>query len=364
MLKQLSHYTDGQLEYLLARVREIAALGDEAAIIETDKLVWEIMGDEMEGDGYVATLSPDDEGASPPTVPFHDQPAHALERRISHIEFSHERLKRHLRDGYLNHWIVLQFDRDINGDGNYWGPIDLEDERLVRLVGEYQKSLDDAWHIVVPKTLKECASWTFKNIASVSSMMTDLEQVVGGYTQHHALTEEMQRIIRDAKERGARFRWGKKISDAEVAEAAGYVGKAVGLRKEAEALLVKDWAMVFGGEEPPKKEAVIETATEENSDVEGIEINDADMGDGMDGDDAVMPGHEPEIMLTEVYCPDCNATYELESASYPGGRESAPLTCPDCDKLLGGSFESGWTVEKRTEGDTRKRWSVGPPRIF
>lgn len=252
MLKHLSHYTHGQLDYLLARIREVAALGDEAALIETDKLVWEIMGDDEEGGGYVASLTPAGDSPPQPTVPFYDQPAHALERRISHIEFSHECLKRHLRDGPLNHWIVLQFDRDINGDQNYWRPMDLEDERLVLLMGEYQKSLDDAWQIVVPKTIKECASWPFKNIASVSSMMTSLEQVVGGYTQHHALTDEMKQMIREAKERGARFRWGKKISDAEVAEAAGYIGKATGIRKEAEALLAKDWVMVFAGEDLPE----------------------------------------------------------------------------------------------------------------
>lgn len=359
MLKQLSHYTDGQLEYLLARVREIAALGDEAAMIETDKLVWEIMGDEEDGGSYVASLTPDSDTTPQPVFPLYDL-SPSLGRHLYHVEYSHERFKEHLRNGTLNYWIVFHFDNDINGNNVNWPAIDLDDERWARLIKECQDSLIQAWQLLVPKTLKECASWSFKNIASVSSMMTSLEQVIEGYTQHHALTDEMKQMIYTSKERGARFRWGKKIGDAEVAEAAGYVGKAVGIRKEAKALLVRDWAMVFKGEEPPNEETVVE----EEADADGVETNAADIESDMSGYDVVMPGHEPEIMLTTVYCPDCNMTYELEAASYPGGRENALLTCPDCEKLLGGSFESDWTVERRTEGDTRKKWSVGPPRRF
>ena len=356
MLKQLSHYTDGQLEYLLARVREIAALGDEAALIETDKLVWEIMGDEEEGGSYVASLSPPGESAPQPQGGVHDPSGYGDYARLSRIGSSHERFKRYIQGGILNQWIILQFERNINGVDDYGVLVDTEDEHWARLMSECQESIDQAWEVLLRKTLGGCSARTFKNIASVASMMTDLEQIVEGYTQRHVLTDEMKQMIHTAKERGARFRWGKKTADADVAEKAGYVGKAVGLRREAEALLGQDWAMVFGGEEPPKREAV----TEEDSDVEDLALNEANT----DGGDVVMPGHEPEIMLTTVYCPDCNMTYELESASYPGGRESAPLTCPDCEKLLGGTFESGWTVEKRTEGDTRKKWSVGPPRRF
>ena len=60
MLKRLSGASDAQLQYYLARVREIASLGDEAALIETDKLLWETGGsdadDETEGLGDKATF--------------------------------------------------------------------------------------------------------------------------------------------------------------------------------------------------------------------------------------------------------------------------------------------------------------------
>jgi hypothetical protein len=71
-----------------------------------------------------------------------------------------------------------------------------------------------------------------------------------------------------------------------------------------------------------------------------------------DGNYSGMPGHEPEIGFTTKYCPDCNITYELRSVAYPGGRESEPLACPDCHKLLGGNIETESTVIKRTSGDT------------
>lgn len=62
--------------------------------------------------------------------------------------------------------------------------------------------------------------------------------------------------------------------------------------------------------------------------------------------------HAPEIGFTTVYCPDCDITFELRPVSYPGGRESEPLACPDCHRPLGGSIETESTVSKRTHGNT------------
>ena len=75
-----------------------------------------------------------------------------------------------------------------------------------------------------------------------------------------------------------------------------------------------------------------------------------DDGEGDFDDDGLFPGHEPEIGFTITYCPDCNITYTFRSVSYPGGRESEPITCPDCRKPLGGNIETDSTVESRTPG--------------
>ena len=250
MLRQLSHCTDTQLEYLLARVREIAALGDEAALIETDKLVWEITEEEGEWGETMERAAPGEGGVYQPGIGVLDQPSFVLERRMETISAWLKQFQDNSRDSRINHWLVLRFEGFLNESRVFDVPVDLEDERWVRLMNKCSHSVDQVWGVVLSKTLEECSSWTFKNIASVTSMMTDLEQAVGGYTQHHSLTDDMKQTIRTAKERGARFRWNKKIADAGVAEKAGYAGKAAGLRREAEALLVQDWAMVFPGEEP------------------------------------------------------------------------------------------------------------------
>ena len=252
MLRQLSHCTDTQLEYLLARVREIASLGDEAALIETDKLVWEITEEEGEWGETMERTAPEQETPYQPGIPFQQQPAFVFERRMDTVKLWLRQFQGNVRDSRINHWVVLRFEQFLNESKEFSVPVDLEDTRWVQLMNECQDSVNQVWEVVLTKTLGECSSRTFKNIASVTSMMTDLEQTVGGYIQRHALTDEMKQMIHTAKERGARFRWSKKIADAGVAERAGYLGKAAGLRREAEALLVQDWAMVFPCEVPPE----------------------------------------------------------------------------------------------------------------
>ncbi len=66
-------------------------------------------------------------------------------------------------------------------------------------------------------------------------------------------------------------------------------------------------------------------------------------------------GHHPEVGTTTVFCAACNFTYTLGWSSQPGGRESEPITCPDCKAPLGGYIETEWTLENRQVGDTGER---------
>ena len=53
--------------------------------------------------------------------------------------------------------------------------------------------------------------------------------------------------------------------------------------------------------------------------------------------------HEPEVCYVTPFCPDCDMTFLFHEVSYPGGRESEPLICPDCSRDLGGRVETETT---------------------
>ena len=58
--------------------------------------------------------------------------------------------------------------------------------------------------------------------------------------------------LRQARERAARYRWQRKLDEAEVAEAGGNPKKAAKLRAEAVTMLKQDWFKAFPQETAPK----------------------------------------------------------------------------------------------------------------
>lgn len=78
------------------------------------------------------------------------------------------------------------------------------------------------------------------NIMSVQRVREELSEATEFLGQKGSLTPELQQRIRQGQERAARFRAGKKLSDARVAEAAGRNRPAERLKKEASALLAQD----------------------------------------------------------------------------------------------------------------------------
>ena len=89
------------------------------------------------------------------------------------------------------------------------------------------------------------------NVLSAECIREEMEEAAEYFRQTGNLTTELQQQIRQGKERGARYRASKKLSAAQVAEAAGRSRATERLRKESGALLAQDWASFFPGETPP-----------------------------------------------------------------------------------------------------------------
>lgn len=233
MLKRLSGYTDDQLAYLLARVREISALGDEAALIETDKLVFEIE------DSQIELAVP-----SPAVVEQSEVEAYGNQRAWN-VHSRLVRLREQFERKHLGRWELVGLQQDVM----YMDRHDLWEGRE-GLRSKSKAFLEEAWPQVVQEVIEKCLNWEFKNTNSVGSMLTELNDIVRLSAEYKPLTLEEEATVRAIKERGARYRYNKKMGDAEIAEAAGTVVKAENLRKEAKAMLAQDWAKMFSGEAP------------------------------------------------------------------------------------------------------------------
>lgn len=237
MLKCLSGLTDESLRYFLARVREISSLGDEAALIETDKLIWEVRSE--------ATLAHENDESL-------DQ--ESAEEELKEIKQELNSLKNKLkRKVQINIWEVedlrqrldeLGIDWDQNTQGNLVNQIEkIKDEGLA-LVGE----AEEAAHLYI---ISETLTQPIHNLSSVNNILQKLNDAFVFLEHHNRLTAEINQKIRQSKERAAWFRAKKKLAEAEVAEAGGSYIKAPKLRKEAVVLLGQDWSLAFPDEEPP-----------------------------------------------------------------------------------------------------------------
>ena len=245
MLKILSGFRENQLGYFLKRIREIAILGDEAALIETDKFIWEV----LRGDG------PEDEGvkrAREEAAKAHWEAVRIRkEAKVVEVREFLQAFQKKISRKTVSFYDIQEFrvllQRTMSHSFDAWS----EGVEIAQFKAEGLALADQAAPVAFDSGIEQCHIWTFRNITSVLSMLNALEAQVTQFLVKNELTPDMVAKIREIKERGARYRWNKKRSDADVAEEAGFGGKAAALRREADAVLVQDWEMVFPDEVPP-----------------------------------------------------------------------------------------------------------------
>ncbi len=75
---------------------------------------------------------------------------------------------------------------------------------------------------------------------SVHRIRKEMKEAAEFFAHKGILTPELQRHLRQGRERAVRYRADKKTADAQVAEAAGRSRAAERLRREAAAMLTQD----------------------------------------------------------------------------------------------------------------------------
>jgi hypothetical protein len=254
MLKKLSGLSDEKLEYYLARVKEISNLGHEAAIIEVDKLIWEIVDrEEIEID--LASSDKED-----------------LEYQVKEAEDEMEEfirdmndLKRDVRRGaVIDQWVVDNLRDSLENLCR-----DYPDEVVSRLASRLKEVRDQASSLVAEAgglakrqleeaerqrhldNLEEALNRTIYNFSSVQAIISSADQAVSYFQKSGILTDDLKEKVRVVKKRAAWFRARKKLDEAETLIARGSKIKPEGATREAKALLKQDWRLAFPKENPP-----------------------------------------------------------------------------------------------------------------
>lgn len=105
------------------------------------------------------------------------------------------------------------------------------------------------------RKVRELNGEPISNISSMRRMLRDTLDVNNFLVGKKDDFPELEKGLRQVKERFAWYRAKKKADDAEIAEALGQKRKSEKLRIEAGVMLRQDWREVFVGEEVPKEES-------------------------------------------------------------------------------------------------------------
>lgn len=248
MLKKLSGQTDQKLEYYLARVREIALLGDQAALIEVDKLIWEILEntEEMEEESQEEQ---------------HNFEADDFESDVANLVEETKDIKRDLRlKKYISQYDVEHLreavEELLEGKQSWFSE---------KLLSNMQQAINDAE--VVANQAEEFAraqelqmevnrhkgnlrnnlKRPIYNYSSVQSIISTSDEALEFFEQKKLLTNEISDLVNRSKKRAAVFRYQRKLDAAETMQARGSFQKAAGARQEAAVLLKQDWEVAFPG---------------------------------------------------------------------------------------------------------------------
>jgi hypothetical protein len=219
---------DGLLD-LLERIRKIAAMDDRLALEQLDELLVEF---QFGGDWQRHNAREAISRVRTETEVF----ANALQHKVQPERWWEGRDFKRRVDNLGKNWLPdvrEQFAGDI-------AEVKLAAEPVARAAAVFGVvSLIEA-DLVEGMASTQVADRILRDMQSCEEALQEL----GGLDEHAAL-------LRRARERAVRYRWQKRVDEAEVVEAGGNERKAVKLRAEAKVMLKQDWLRAFPSEPPP-----------------------------------------------------------------------------------------------------------------
>lgn len=221
---------DDHLLDLLTRIREIAALDDDVASEELLDLVQEIRA----GGNWEL------EHARDVLVRIREEAQHSanvMDRGIPPESW----------------WSARDFMTRVEELGRRW-PLDVR-KQLAGDIAETRHTVEPiarrASVYAVTFMIKDYLTRQFANTQERDRMLRDLGTAEETLTKLGEIDQHVS-ALRAARERLVRYRWSRRMEEAEVAQAGGNAKKAATLQGEARALLKQDWLRVFPSEVPPE----------------------------------------------------------------------------------------------------------------
>jgi hypothetical protein len=259
MLKKLSSLSDERLSYYLARVREIAQLGDQAALIEVDKLIWEFAAEDLDPDDDASTF-PMEGGLVSRTISYNISDARDWERERAENELKELTRRVDLAQNMLKRntpmemWASSSLRKMASTLGQYWSEA-LQTElkgKIQALKNEAIKLADELDVMMQTQALETALKAPISNSSAVGSILNQITNAVAFLSEKGHLTPDLKSKAREGQERAAWYRARKKLDEAEVAAGGGSESRAAKLKREAAVLLAQDWVRAFPDEDPPE----------------------------------------------------------------------------------------------------------------
>jgi len=217
-----------ELPGLLKRVREISALPDDIALDELEMLALDLAYPDVDYDLEAA----DDE----------------FERIQAAAQRLRDESRRHRSGRFSSALHLEEWARTL---GNSW-PTRMRKKKAAAILKLQAQIAPFASETILAAAADEISmvrEEPILNVQQAERMQRDLDALEDALSARNALAQ-FSESLRAARERVARFRWQKKVDEAEVAEAGGNEKKATKLRGEALAMLRQDWRRAFGSELP------------------------------------------------------------------------------------------------------------------
>lgn len=254
MVKMISGLDNEQIQYFLEEIHRVARLEGDLALVEADKLMWEILSSNKPMQGNTVVVDANPAISSSP---------------VDHIEYvdslAEEDQSETLRQLMVDLQSKLDKEADITPNdiivlesrvswlGQFWDKKQREKfaGSSAKLREDAEKVLADLHEALHTQRVIKANHEPIAGITSVQRIYREMNEAHSFFLKKKKLGTELLQQIRSAKERAAKFRAMKKLSEAEVVAGGGNQRKADKLRAEASIMLKQDWAVAFPNEDVP-----------------------------------------------------------------------------------------------------------------
>ncbi|MGA8848348.1 MAG: hypothetical protein WB564_00770 [Dehalococcoidia bacterium] len=249
-MRQYTNLNSDELEGYLEKIRRIAKMDNDDALLEVDELI------------YNLALR----GAADPYIRFginsrksdHSVDVDGAKQELREFRNKLEDIRKSGMSGLYEEWDeetgeFISIGELANRLGEDW-PKSVKDvlhEEITQIRQEAHKLVDGLQIREYSDDILASKKRNICNISSVRGILKTLSYAEDMLREKGALNDELCQEIHRERERCAWFRAKRKFLEIEVAEKSGNRSKAARLKREAQVILEQDWRNIFPNEQCP-----------------------------------------------------------------------------------------------------------------